>query len=189
MKDLTNEQILYLLYARAYQDEDGTITKGTVKARLPKAIQAKANSIYEALENLGLIVYARRYRFSVTGAGHKSLVEGLGKTDYRFTSSKGYKVTNELLVCIQKACESEEAENIITDAEFETIFRKQYLEERKSQAENGVEVVKKGELFKRISAHYILSINVFAEYFEKLKKSGKISVFKGRDDEIIEWVE
>jgi hypothetical protein len=203
MTKLTKGQMLYLLYADAYS-EAGTVTKGTVKPHLPSEWQEKVQEIYDVLETQKLIVRIdkagkptkREGRLSVTPEGKKALATNLATTDYEFDSSKGYKVLNTLLTCIQEAAQdssqfrSSENEEM-TFAEFQQKFKTLYFEERKRQELGGVVAIHKKELIEKFQAanSVTLSSKKLNEYFGELKSSGKVFISKGEKDELIHWVE
>ncbi|HEY9695684.1 MAG TPA: hypothetical protein V6D10_00195 [Trichocoleus sp.] len=188
MADLSTEQLLYLLYARAYLEDDGTVLKSAVKSCLSKVDREKSEKIYEALQRESLIQPARRGRISLTKQGEEALLVNLGKTDYEFTSNKGAKVLNMLMLLIKQAL-GESFHDEITFAEFREKFKEFYFDERKTQSLKGVALVKKRELAGRFIDQHLLSRKGFNEFFDELKRQGNISITEGRDDQLIEWVE
>lgn len=199
MADFTTEQAIYLLYAKAYI-ETGTVTKGVVKYHLPKEWQEKAEKIYTDLKAQKLIEPAtkdgkptnRDGRFSVTEEGLKFLITNLAATDYKFTSSKGYKILNALLGCIKESAEvisqvkpSEE----MTFEEFEKKFKSLYLEERRQQELKGVVAIHSKKLCQKFSEQNSVSQKTLSDYFEMLKTTGKILAVMERGNELIQWVE
>lgn len=205
MAELTTEQLIYLLYAKAYTEAD-TVTKSTVKSHLPSEWKEKAEKIYDALKTQKLVEPKtkdgkptnREGRFLVTEQGRKILVTDLATTDYDFTSFKSYKVLNTLLNClltyIKEAAEVHppiKPSNEMTFDEFQEKFKTLYLEERKRQELGGVVAIHKRELLGRFQdANSItLSPKSLDKYFNELKTSGEIFISKGEKDELIHWVE
>ena len=81
MAKLTTEQLIYLLYARAYTEKD-TVIKSTVKSYLAKEWKVRSEQIYDALQTQELIKQASKGRFYVTEQGLQALVTNLATTDY-----------------------------------------------------------------------------------------------------------
>ena len=188
MTDLSTEQLLYLLYARAYLDDDGTVLKSAVKSCLSRAAREGAEEVCEKLQQKNFLEYARKGRISLTEQGEEVLLVNIGKTDYEFTSNKGAKVLNTLMLLIKQAL-GELSDDEITFAEFKEKIKEFYFDERKTQSLKGVALVKKRELAKRFIDQRLLSHKGFNEFFSELKRQGEISVTEGRDDQLIEWVE
>jgi hypothetical protein len=192
MIELTTEQQIYLLYARAYTEEVGTVTKGKIKSYLPKAYKGQAERIYSELAERGLIEPANRWRFSVTDKGAKVLLHNLATTDYRFDSVKGPKVLNTLLNCIREACESNSqitSSDEMSFEEFEEKFKALYFEERREQEMRGVVAIHSKVLCQKFMEENAISQQTTNQYFNLLKSTEKIFAVEEKGNELIEWVE
>jgi len=192
MIELTTEQQIYLLYARAYTEEVGTVTKGKIKSYLPKKWQGQAENIYSDLADRGLIEQGNRWRFSVTEKGAKVLLDNLATTDYRFDSVKGPKVLNTLLTCIQEACESNSqitSSEEMSFEEFEEKFKALYFEERRQQEMRGVVAIHSKVLCQKFMEQNSISQQKTNQYFNLLKSTEKIFAVVEKGNELIQWVE
>lgn len=191
------EKTIYLLNAKAYTQKK-TVTKGTVKSHLPTKWRKKADKIYGDLKEQKLVepttkdgkLTKREGRFSITQKGLHFLIANLVVTDYKFTSSKGYKILNTLLNCIKETAEihsqikqSEE----ITFEEFEEKFKILYYEEKRQQAIQGVVAIHSKELCQKFSNQNFISQRTIEEYFERLKTTGKILAVMEKGIELIQW--
>lgn len=195
MTKLSEEQMLYLLYAVSYaQEGTGTVTKGTVKGYLPKDQQKNADSIYSVLEQKKLIESPKKSRLSVTEQGLKALVSNLQKiTNHKlFDSQKGHKVVNTLVYCIQLTSSEGSDHALEEEMDFDTFvekFKALYLKESKQQSLRGVVAIRKREICQKFMEQNPIYESTLDKYLEMLKSSGKIFVAAGREDEIINWVE
>lgn len=193
MPELSIKHILYLLYACAYREEDSTVTKGTVKSYLPKEFKGKSEDIYIDLEKENLVKFARRQRISVTDSGYKALVSGLSSTEYQFNSSKGFKVLNELLDCIEHAAtQGENLRSTTPKIDFDVFkerFKELYFERRKESSLKGVAAVRKNDMAEIFLNDSSLSADEFDEYFKALEADGSIATSAGREDTLVEWTE
>jgi hypothetical protein len=191
MKELMAEQMLYLLYAKAYA-ESGTVTKGIVKSCLPKIWKENAEQIYQFLQQQGLIELTSRGRFLVTDSGIRVLVQNLITTNYKFDSTKGSKVLNALLKCIGVANQEQDRYDSSSEINFEDFkykFKSLYFEERTRQELRGVVAIRRKEICQIFINQNPLFQNKLDPYFERLKSTGNIfSVFE-KENEIIQWVE
>lgn len=199
MTEISTEQLIYLLYAKAYL-EGGTVTKGTVKSCLPSEWKEKAEKIYSALKKQSLIEVLtkegkptnRDGRFSLTEQGRKLLITNLASTDYKFTTSKGHRVLNTLLACIKEVGETHPQDNLLegmTFDEFQKEFKALYFEERRQQELRGVVAVHSQELCQKFAKEHSISTEKLNHYFELLKASGEILSVVEKDKELIQWVE
>lgn len=192
MIELTAEQQIYLLYARAYTEEVGTVTKGKIKSYLPKEWKGQAENIYSELANNGSIEPTNRWRFSVTEKGAEALVKNLATTDYTFDSVKGPKVLNTLLICIKEAGESNSqitSDDEMSFEEFEEKFKALYFEERKQQEMRGVVAIHSQVLCQKFMEQNPISQQKINQYFNLLKSTEKIFAVEEKGSELIEWVE
>lgn len=187
MIKLNTDQMLYLLYADAYADEN-TVTKSTVKSYLPTTYKGESEKIYEFLRLGELIQQTSKGRFSVTEQGKQALLQNLSFTDYHFDSIKGPKVLNTLLRFIKQAIESPSWEDMTFD-EFREKFKSLYFEERKAKSLTGVAIVRKREISKQFINKYSISQDLFEKHFETLTSTREIIIRERRDDKLIEWVE
>jgi hypothetical protein len=197
MIELQTEQLLYLLYAKAYS-KDGTVTKGEVKGALPKSWKGNIESVYKQLNEIDLIKGTDKYvkptkrlgRFSITKKGEVALFEGLRKTKYRFSQTTGYKVLNTLINCLQSEIHTEEeCLTEISFVEFREKFRETYFKERKRQSSKGVVAVFRKKILEIFKEEFSISQKCFEDHFASLREGGDISISEGREDQIIEWVE
>lgn len=192
MTKLSTEQMLYLLYAVSYSEE-GTVTKGTVKSYLSKELQKEADSIYEALFQEKLIESPKRYRLSVTEKGLKDLVSNLQTTEYKFNSTKGPKVLNTVVRCLQLvSSESQTTNTSVEEMDFDTFvekFKALYFEERKRQELQGVVAIRSREICQKFREHSPISQSSMDKYFNLLKSTRQIFAVTEKDDELIQWVE
>lgn len=191
MVKLTTEQLIYLLYAKAYSEPD-TVTKGNVKSYLPKAWKGTSEKIYEALQTQKLISPANRGRFAVTKQGVEALVSNLVTTDYKFDSVKGPKVLNTLLACIRKSAEIPHqvgSSKEMSFDEFEQRFKTLYFEERRQQELKGVVAIHSQDICRKFIKQNSISQENLNQYFESLKTSGKLFAVNEEGNELIQWVE
>lgn len=191
MTRLTIEQLIYLLYAKAYTEVD-TVTKGTVKSYLTQEWKSIAENIYDTLLQQELIKQTSKGRFSLTEQGLEALVIGLATTDYKFDSVKGAKVLNTLLACMQLSVNFHEqivSSKEMSFDEFEEKFKKLYFEERRKQELRGVVAIHSQELCKQFEKMYPISENKIAQYFDLLKSEGKIFAVIEKGHELIQWGE
>jgi hypothetical protein len=194
MTDLNIEQTIYLLHAMAYIEADkaNTVTKGTVKSYLPIEWRGQAEKSYTVLEAQGLIKHISKGRFSLTEQGLESLVNGLSRADYTFTSVKGPKVLNALLTCLRKTLKTHlPAESLkeMSFDEFQGKFRALYFEERMKQELRGVVAIYSKEILAKFIDENKISQYLLSQYFEQLKSTSKILVVIERGNELMQWVE
>ncbi len=202
MAELTTEQLVYLLYAKAYTEaaEAETVTNGTVKVCLPSQWKEKAEKIYDALKTQKLIELRtkegkptnKKGRFSITEQGNSSLVANLATTDYKFTSSKGYRVLNTLLACIKEAAETHpqiKSSDEMSFDEFREKFKAIYFEERRQQEIRGVVAIYSQEICQKFIKRYPISSEKLEQYFDLLKVNGEILAVIEKNTELIQWVE
>ena len=193
MTKLSEEQMLYLLFAVSYAEEGtGTVTKGTVKGYLPKDQQKNADSIYSVLEQKKLIESPKKSRLSVTEQGLKALVSNLKTTKYRFETQKGQKVINTVLHCLQLASSESQAAPLAEDMDFDTFvekFKALYIEERKRQELRGVVAIHSHNICQKFMEDNPISQTTLDKYFEMLKSTGKVFAVTEKDDELIQWAE
>ena len=191
MTKLTTEQLIYLLYAKAYTGID-TVTKGTVKSYLTQEWKSIADNIYDTLLGQELIKQTSKGRFCLTEQGLEALVINLATTDYKFDSVKGAKVLNTLLACIKLASNFHEqitsSEEMSFD-EFEEKFKKLYFEERRQQELRGVVAIHSEKLCKQFGRLYPISEGKLSQYFDLLKSEGKIFAVIEKGYELIQWGE
>lgn len=191
MTKLSEDQMLYLLYAVSYSEE-GTVTKGTVKSYFPKEQRKDTDSIYETLFQNKLIESPKRSRLSVTEQGINALVYNLQTTNYKFNSQKGYKVVNAILHCLQLTSSDDQAAALVEEMDFDIFvekFKALYLEERKRQELRGVVAIHSQDICQKFIEHNSISQSSLNKYFEMLKSTGKIFAVTEKDDELIQWVE
>lgn len=191
MAELTTEQMLYLLYSKAYI-ESNTVTKGTVKSCLPKIWKENADYIYQSLEQQHLIKSTSRGRFFITDSGSEILTRNLANTNYKFDSAKGSKVLNMLLKCIETAGKNQikiKSSNGMTFEQFQDKFKILYLEERTRQEIRGVVAIQRKELCQMFIDQNSLPQKELDQYFDLLKSTGKIFSVIEKDNEIIQWTE
>jgi hypothetical protein len=191
MAELTTEQMLYLLYSKAYA-ESNTVTKGTVKSCLPKIWKENTEHTYHFLQQQHLIESTSRGRFLVTDSGSKILIQNLAKTNYKFDSARGSKILNTLLKCIGATSEDRtqtDSSNGITFEEFQDKFKVLYLNERTRQEIRGVVAIQRKEICQVFSDQNSLPQKELDLYFDLLKSTGKIFSVIEKDSEIIQWVE
>lgn len=199
MTELTTEQFIYLLYAKAYAKatESGTVTGGDIKSYLTGEWKEKAEEIYSDLKTKGLIELKtkegkpskREGRFSLTDEGNQVLVTSLTTIDYDFTSFKSYKVLRTALACLLTHFEEAKPHEKMTFDEFQKHFKVLYFKERMKQSLQGVIVMGKRMLAKQFIEQHSISIQEFEKHFEKLRSEGEISMTEGREDKIIQWIE
>ena len=193
MVELTIEQQLYLLYARAYVDAElGTVTKSTVKSYLPKKWRGNSERIYDALQKHQLIKQTGRGRLALTEEGEQELIQNLSTTDYRFDSVKGPKVLNALLLCLKNAADSSHSSQGSQEMSFATFhqnFKSLYFEQRKQQSLQGVVAITEQEISEIFMDKYSVSRDSFQKNFKALRDKGEISVIEGGEGQLIEWVE
>jgi hypothetical protein len=191
MAELTTEQMLYLLYAKAYAGSN-TVTKGIVKSCLPKIWKENAEHIYQFLHQHCLIQSTSKGRFLVTNSGEKNLAKSLAKTNYKFDSAKGCKILNTLLEYIISTNQDRihpNSSNGMTFDEFQDKFKALYLEERAHQEIRGVVAIQRKELCQIFIDRNALLQKELDLYFDLLKSTGKIFSVIEKDNEIIQWVE
>ncbi|MFM6454714.1 MAG: hypothetical protein ACKPH7_23245 [Planktothrix sp.] len=191
MAKLTTEQLIYLLYARAYTEKD-TVIKSTVKSYLAKEWKVRSEQIYDALQTQELIKQASKGRFYVTEQGLQALVTNLATTDYEFSSVKGPKVLNTLLMCIKQAANFHSQVNSSDEMsfdEFQEKFKTLYLEVRQKQELRGVVAIHSKELCDKFMEINPISPNKLSQYFDLLKSNGKIFAVDEKGQELIQWVE
>ncbi len=191
MTKLSEDQMLYLLYAFSYSEE-GTVTKGTVKSYFPKEQRKNTDSIYDALLQKHLIESPKRYRLSVTEQGLNTLVYNLQTTNYKFNSQKGYKVVNAILHCLQLTSSDDQAAALVEEMDFDIFvekFKALYLEERKRQELRGVVAIRSQDICQKFMEYNPISQSNLDKYFEMLKSTGKVFAVTEKDDELIQWVE
>ncbi|MBD1926430.1 hypothetical protein H6F74_09240 [Trichocoleus sp. FACHB-90] len=191
MAKLTTEQLIYLLYARAYTEGD-TVTKSTVKSYLSAEWKETVDKIYDALQAQELIKQTGKGRLSVTEQGVQALIANLATTDYKFSSVKGPKVLNTLLTCIKEAVNSHSQVmpfKEMTFDEFQEKFKSLYFEERRKQELRGVVAIHSQELCQKFTKHNSISQEKLSQYFELLKSNGKIFAVEEKGNELIQWVE
>lgn len=209
MIQLTQGQMNYLLYAKAYAkaEEGETVTSGTVKSHLirdlsteSRDVGAEVAKIHDFLLDNLLITLAtkdgnptkKNGRFCLTGDGNKALLYNLAQTNYKFTSSKGYKVLNTLLGCIQDTSNIHSqvirSEVIVWD-EFQTKFKELYFEERRQQEGHGVVTIYKKDLCQKFAEQNSISQKNVEQNFEILKANGEILVVTEKNVELVQWIE
>ena len=191
MTRLTIEQLIYLLYAKAYTEVD-TVTKGTVKSYLTQEWKSIAENIYDTLLKQELIKQTSKGRFSLTEQGLEALVIGLATTDYKFDSVKGAKVLNTLVACIKLASNFHEqitSSKEMSFDEFEEKFKKLYFEERRKQELEGIVAIHSEDLFQKFMKQNPISQDTINQYFELLKSRGKIFALIEKGHGLIQWVE
>jgi hypothetical protein len=194
MHKLTQQHLIYLLYASAYTEEskEDTVTKSNTKSYLPKKWKGQSEEIYNSLHTEGLIKQVGRGRFSVTEEGAKALAKNLAFTDYKFDSVKGPKVLNALLDCIKRVVEESSQPSSFDEMsfeEFEQKFKELYIEKRKQQELKGVVAIYSKALCDDFSEKYNISPNKLKQYFELLKQTEKIFAVDEKGNELIQWVE
>ena len=209
MIELTQEQMNYLLYTKAYaKTEDAeTVTNGTVKSHLIRDVSSDiydvgvevSKTYYFLLHNL-LITLAtkdgnptkKKGRFLLTEEGNKVLLYHLAQTDYRFTSAKGCRVLNTLLACIQevsKISPQSLSSSLITLDEFREKFKEFYFLERRVQERQGLVTMYKNDLCQRFSEKNLIPLKVVEDHFERLKDNDEILVIPEQDVELVQWIE
>ena len=207
MIQLTQVQTNYLLYSKAYakSSEGDTVTSGVVKSHLIKDLSVEVcdvglevSKIYEFLLGNNLIILAnkdghpteRRGRFLLTGEGNKLLLHSLAQTDYKFTSSKGCKVLNTLLDCIQEISKTSniEPKGMILD-EFRLKLKELYFEERRKQEGRGVVTVYKKDLCQKFAEQNSISLEIVGQSLDRLKSDGEILVVTEKNVELVQWIE
>ncbi|MDX2216702.1 MAG: hypothetical protein SFY66_25785 [Oculatellaceae cyanobacterium bins.114] len=202
MFDLSNEELLYLLYTFSHLREEGKSTKGTAtKGTVKKALlrdnkglpEKKIESAYTSLLKKELIEAGRNSQILITSNGIDSLISGLSATNYRFESDKKkvFKVLNGVLNCFNKAGQSEFRFYEIDFEEFSKNFKELYFEEKKRQEIKGVVAISKQDIYRLFQQDKGLNVNreTWEEYFNKLKSLEKISISKGEEDDLIHWVD
>jgi hypothetical protein len=206
MTELTTEQLIYLLYAKAYAKaaEADTLTRGDVKSYLPNEWKDQAEEIYGDLKIQELIELKTKEgkptqkagRFSLTNKGSQVLVTALTTTDYNFTSSKSYKVLNTALTClltyikesVEAHPQAKPSEEMTFD-EFQEKFKTLYFEERKQQELRGAVAIYSQKLLQKFTEQNSISQNTLNQYFEMLKTNRKIFTVIEKDHELMEWAE
>jgi hypothetical protein len=187
MSHLSTGQLLYLLYVKAYSDKD-SVTKSNVKSCLSKELQKDAEQSYQELLRQKLIETPKKSRIAITNLGIKVLVENLQKTEYRFNFSKGPKVINTLLDCLQLMAVESQSQSMDFDTYVEK-FKVLYFEERKRQELTGVVAIHSKELCHKFKEFNSISQSQLDEYFDKLKSEGKIFAVTEKGEELIQWAE
>lgn len=191
MIKLSIEQMLYLLYAKAYLNLD-TITKGAVKRHLPIEWRNQSEEIYDALQLQGLIKKSTKGRFSISEKGLESLAFSLKSTNYRFTSVKGPRVLNSLVDCLKITSGISSEATLFREMSFDDFqgkFKELYFEERRQQEIRGVVAIRSKELCSRFKEENFISDQKITEFFENLKLTKKILTVIERDNELMQWVE
>ncbi|MGB3492914.1 MAG: hypothetical protein WBA57_09310 [Elainellaceae cyanobacterium] len=215
MTELTQEQLIYLLYAKAYSkaSEAHTLTKSDVKSHIPDKYKENIEEIYNELKKQKLIELKTKKgqtrdakgnplkkggRFSVTNEGNLALATNLTTTEHDFLPSKSYKVLSTILVCLlpyikefAKAHPQVVSSKEMTFDEFQEKFKSLYLAERKNQELSGVVAIHKKEILENFQATYLemLSSEKLKEYFKELRSKGIVFISKGEKDDLIHWVE
>jgi len=184
MNQLSQIQLLYLLYSQAYQ-VDGTITKSLVKSYLSKEQQSQAEQCYQSLRQLKLIEEQKRSRFAITSLGKEALQKNLQSTPYRFTTIKGPKILNFLVESLQN-------KNTASDIDYDSFLEKIkaiYIAERKRQELKGVVLIYSRQLLEQFQQEYTISTDQLEKYFKKLKDSNQVFIVTEKGQEMIEWVD
>lgn len=195
MANLSTGELLYLLYAFAYTDEEQkSVTQGTVKKYLPKSYQTEAGTICESLLEQKFLESPKLRRVAVSLSGKEALVTNLQTTDYEFTTVKGSRVVNALMACLKLTATFGKLGKISqeTDLAFEEFlekFKKFYFEERKRQSLAGTYVMQEKEILQKFSEEYNISENLLRRYYKRLQEEGLISVVQGREDKNLQWIE
>jgi len=193
MMSLSTGELLYLFYALAYsEDSSNSVTQGTIKRYLPKVHAGEANEICQSLLDKQLLESPKPRRVVVSGVGQQALVDNLKITDYRFVTSKGYRVTNTLLRCLQMASSASSSPNSIPEMTFENFvekFKDFYFTEKQRQSSSGVYVIREKEILKSFANQYKISEELLHSYYLQLQEEGLISVAEGRKDKNLQWIE
>ena len=196
MREISTEQLLYLLYTFAYLTE-GTVTKGTVKinlAKLSKEYGKNAAKICDTLFEQGLLESPKRHRIRITEMGIEALVINLQTTEYEFTSVKGPKILNALMSCLKLASKYGGIDQKVADEDmdFETFvekFEKLYFEERRRQELEGIVAMLSQEICQKFREENNISESNLKKYFERLKSEGIVFAVVEDNEELIEWVD
>ncbi|WP_071192518.1 hypothetical protein [Trichormus sp. NMC-1] len=192
MIQLSIIQLLYLLYAQAYSDEN-TVTKGVVKSYLNKELRQEAEQTYEYLLGQKLIESPKRNRLSVTDLGKKALTANLRTTKYRFDTVKGHRVINTIVDFLQqKSSDFHDSSSIDEDMDYDTFlvkFKELYFAERKKQELRGVVAIRSREICKQFSEINSISQSLLDKYFSRLKLSDKVFAVIEKNEELIQWAE
>jgi len=195
MQNLSTEQLLYLLYAFAYTEEDkNSVTQGTVKRYLPKVYHTKAMAICKELLEKNLLDSPQFRRVTLSESGKQSLVFNLQTTDYRFTTVKGSRVVNALMECLKLAASLDSSEDNgqtveLSFEEFIEKFKTLYFQERKQQSLQGTYVIREKDILSKFSEQTGLSNPLLKQHYERLKSEGIVSAVQGREDNNIQWIE
>ncbi len=207
--ELTQGQMKYLLYTKAYAkaEEAETVTNGMVKSHLIRDLSpeisdlgAEVSKIYNFLLDNLLITLAtkdgsptkKKGRFFLTEKGNQVLLQNLAQTEYKFISTKGYKVLNALLGCIQEI--SKIHGQVVTSKamiwnEFQKKFKELYFEERREQEGCGVVTIYKNDLCQKFAEQNSISLKDVEQHFEMLKNNGEILVVTEKNVELVQWIE
>lgn len=191
MKELSTEQLLYLLYTFAYST-DGTVTRSNVRNHLSKKYRQNAGQICETLCDLKLLESPKRGRIKVTEMGMKALVINLQTTEYKFRSNKGPKILNALMSCLKLAAKYSKIDVEVEDMDFDIFvekFEKLYFEERRHQELRGVVAIRSQEMCQKFMEHYHISESNLKKYFDQLKSQGIVFAVIENNKELIQWVE
>ncbi len=196
MREISTEQLLYLLYTFAYSIE-GTVTKGTVKINLSKISKEygkNAAKICESLSEEGLLESPKRHRIRITEMGMEALVSNMQTTEFEFTSVKGPKILNALMSCLKLASKygGMDKKVVDEDMDFETFvekFKQVYIEERKHQELEGVVAIRSQEICQKFRQNNHISEWLLEKYFEQLKSNGLVFAAQENNKELIQWVE
>ncbi|MCT7996182.1 hypothetical protein [Laspinema olomoucense] len=195
MVNLSTGELLYLLYAFAYtEEEQKSVTQGTVKRYLPKSYRTEAGTICESLLEQKFLDSPKLRRVTVSLSGKEALVTNLQTTDYEFTTVKGSRVVNALMACLKLTASFGKMGEISQEKdlgfqEFVEKFKKFYFEERKRQSLAGTYVMREKEILQKFSQEYNISGDLLQRYYKRLQEEGLISVVQGREDKNLQWVE
>ena len=208
MKKLEIEQLLYLFYTFAYEEEGvGSVTQGTVRNKLfskgnlsKKRKEEEKKQIDVTREflckqkylKLALPSRVQTSRVSITEAGKQALVENLQATKKPLHLSASHKVNSALMECLRFAGAHVGSVDSIEEIDFETFvkeFKELYFKERRRQAMKGVVAIRSHEICDLFSKENSISQERLQEYFEQLKSSGKVFATIENDQELIEWAE
>jgi hypothetical protein len=199
MKEISKDELLYLLYAFSQTREEETVTKSAVKEALSRDKKDLAkqkfpkyvDSIYESLVKQELIKSPKKGRLSLTDAGISIIASNLAVAESSFFDSpKGPKILNSLLYFIKTSYSG--SENLTREMSFDTFvekFKDLYFEEKKHQENRGVVVIRAKEICSKFQSREQISQDSISNYFNRLKSDGRIFSTVEKGDEIIEWVE
>ncbi len=184
MNQLSDLQLLYLLYSQAYQI-DGTTTKSLVKSYLSKEQQSQVEQCYQSLCQLKLIEEQKRSRFAITSLGKEALQKNLQSTPYRFTTIKGPRILNFLVESLQN-------KNIASNIDYDSFLKKIkaiYIAERKRQELKGVVLIYSRQLLEQFQLEHPIPTDQLEKYFKQLKDSNQVFIVTEKGQEMIEWVD